>query len=573
MCYNHEKIYHHGADKVCKGRKDMKMLVSDAIVECIRLEGVDTVFGYPGGAVLPLYESLRKSEVRHVLVRQEQSAAHMASGYGRVYNTVGVCIATSGPGATNLITGLATAYMDSVPIVAITGQVESGKIGTDMFQEADVVGSSEAFTKHNYLVKNGEDIPRIIKEAFHIANTGRKGPVLIDIPKDIQKQHIDFKYPDSVDIRGYKPTIEGHIKQIAKIHERINQAVKPIICVGGGISSSGSKEDLVEFVSKTKIPVVCTLMGVDSFPNDNPYFAGLLGSHGYPFVNRAMNKADLVIVIGARFADRSTAVISDKIQNQHVIHIDIDPAEIGKNVKTHTPVVGDAGAILRQLNSNSYSNEISEWSEGIREERKKYMDENISRSFKEPGVNPCKFIRAISERLGARAIVTSDVGQNQIWTAHYIIAGNGRRYFTSGGLGTMGYSLPAAIGARFSADDDESITAIMGEGGFQMLMGELALLREHNLDVKVVIITNERLGMVRELQLNAYGNESYHGVEIGFNPDFMKLADAYGIKGYLVEDDSQIEDVLNEAYSSKGPCLIECKVNPDFPTLAHWRWK
>jgi acetolactate synthase-1/2/3 large subunit len=555
-----------------RGENDMKMLVADAIVECIRLEDVDTVFGYPGGAVLPLYESLRKSSVKHVLVRQEQSAAHMASGYGRVKNKVGVCIATSGPGATNLITGLATAYMDSVPLVAITGQVNSHKIGTDMFQEADVVGSSEAFTKHNYLVKNGEDIPRIIKEAFHIANTGRKGPVLIDIPKDIQSQYIEFHYPDSVEIRGYKPTIEGHIKQISRIHERINQASKPIICVGGGISSSDCKDDLIEFVSRTKIPVVCTLMGVDSFPNDNPHFAGLLGSHGYPFVNRAMNKADLVIVIGARFADRSTAVISDKIPDQHVIHIDIDPAEIGKNVKTHTPVVGDAGAILKQLNSYEYKNEVSQWSEGIREERRKYMDENINRSFQEPGVNPCRFIRSVSEKLGEKAIVTSDVGQNQIWTAHYLVAGNGRRYFTSGGLGTMGYSLPAAIGARFSAGEDESVTAIMGEGGFQMLMGELALLREHDLNIKVIVITNERLGMVRELQLNAYGKDSYHGVDVGFNPDFMKLADAYGIEGYLVEDDSQIEDVIEKAYSSHRPCLIQCRVNPDFPTLAHWRW-
>lgn len=551
----------------------MKMLVSEAIVECIRLEGVDTVFGYPGGAVLPLYESLRKSAVKHVLVRQEQSAAHMASGYGRVNNTVGVCIATSGPGATNLITGLATAYMDSVPMVAITGQVNSKKIGTDMFQEADVVGSSEAFTKHNYLVKKGEDIPRIIKEAFHIANTGRKGPVLIDVPKDIQNQYIEFQYPDSVDIRGYKPTIEGHIKQISRIRERIDQALKPIICVGGGISSSGCKEELIDFVSKTKIPVVCTLMGVDSFPNDNPYFAGLLGSHGYPFVNRAMNRADLIIVIGARFADRSTAVLSDKIKDQHVIHIDIDPAEIGKNVKTHTPVVGDAGAILRQLNSHDYSNEISQWSDGIREERRRYMDENINRSFQEPGVNPCRFIRAISDRLGEKAVVTSDVGQNQIWTAHYLVAGNDRRYFTSGGLGTMGYSLPAAIGARFSAGEDQSVTAIMGEGGFQMLMGELALLREHNLDIKVIVMTNERLGMVRELQLTAYGDSSYHGVDIGFNPDFMKLAEAYGIKGYLVDEDSKIEDVLREAYSSDEPCLIQCRINPDFPTLAHWRWK
>jgi acetolactate synthase-1/2/3 large subunit len=550
----------------------MRMKASEAIVECLRLEGVDTVFGYPGGAVLPLYEAMRKLGLKHILVRQEQSAAHMASGYGRVHNTVGVCIATSGPGATNLLTGLATAHMDSVPMVAITGQVHSKRIGTDMFQEADVVGSSESFTKNNYLVKNVQDIPRVIKEAFHIANTGRKGPVLIDIPKDIQDMEIDFSYPEMVDIRGYKPTIEGHSKQISRIVERINNANRPILCIGGGISSSGCAQELLEFVEKTKMPVVCTLMGVDGFSNDNHYFAGLLGSHGYPFVNKAMNKADLIFVIGARFADRSTAVITDKNINQHIIHVDIDPAEIGKNFKTHTPVVGDAGAILRQLNTFDYTSDISSWTDGIMAERKKYMDENLNRIWEFPGTNPCKLIKSISDIAGENAIVTSDVGQNQIWTAHYFLAGESRRYFTSGGLGTMGYSLPAAIGARFSADPGTTVTAVMGEGGFQMLMGELALVREHDLDIKVVIITNERLGMVRELQLNAYGNESYFGIDIGFNPDYMKLAEAYGLKGYLIEQDSQIDYVLRDAYSSNEPCLIQCRVNPDFPTLAHWRW-
>lgn len=549
------------------------MKAAEAIVKCLQLEGVDTVFGYPGGAVLPLYEAMRKLEMNHILVRQEQSAAHMASGYGRVNNTVGVCLATSGPGATNLLTGLATAHMDSIPLIAITGQVNSKKIGTDMFQEADVVGSSESFTKHNYLVKNAKDLPRIIKEAFHIANTGRKGPVLIDIPKDIQDEEIDSIYPAEVDIRGYKPTISGHSKQITRIVEQINNARQPILCLGGGISSSGCSKELVEFVEKTRMPVVCTLMGVDGFPNGNPYFAGLLGSHGYPFVNKAMNKADLIIVIGARFADRSTAVISDKNTSQHVIHIDIDPAEIGKNVKTHTPVVGDAGTILRQLNTYDYTSEISSWTDGIILERKRYMEENLNREWDAQGTNPCRLIKSISDKTGNKAIVTSDVGQNQIWTAHYFLADDSRRYFTSGGLGTMGYSLPAAIGARMAADPATTVTAVMGEGGFQMLMGELALVREHNLDIKVVIITNERLGMVRELQLNAYGNESYYGIDIGFNPDYMKLAEAYDIKGYLIEEDSQIDEVLNKAYETNEPCLIQCRVNPDFPTLAHWRWR
>jgi len=551
----------------------MKMKVSEAIFSCLELEGVDVVFGYPGGAVLPLYEAMRKSKIKHILVRNEQSAAHMASGYGRVNNTVGVCIATSGPGATNLITGMATAYMDSIPMVVITGQVPSKKIGTDMFQEADIIGSSEAFTKHSYLIKDKNQVARILKEAFHIVNTGRKGPVLIDIPKDIQDEYIDFEYPDTVDIRGYKPTIEGNSKQIIKIADRINEAKQPILCVGGGVNSSGCKDELLQFVEKTKMPVVCTLMGVDVFPNDNKYFAGLLGSHGYPFVNKAMNKADLIIVIGARFADRSTAVISDKNTKQHVIHIDIDPAEIGKNVKTHTPIVGDAGAILRQLCTLEYTADISQWTDSIQEDRRTYMKENINRSWDLPGTNPCKFITAISDIVDSHAIVTSDVGQNQIWTAHYYSAGKDRRYMTSAGLGTMGYSLPAAIGARFSADKDTTVTAVMGEGGFQMLMGELALVKEHNLNVKIVIITNERLGMVRELQLNAYGTESYHGIDIGFNPDYIKLADAYGIKGLLIENNDQIDGVVKEAYSSDEPCIIQCRVHPDFPTLSHWRWK
>lgn len=551
----------------------MKLKVSEAIMACLELEGVDTIFGYPGGAVLPLYEAMRKSSIQHILVRQEQSAAHMASGFGRAKNSVGVCLATSGPGATNLITGIATAYMDSIPLIVITGQVHSKKIGTDMFQEADIIGASEPFTKHNYLINDKNDIPRVFKEAFHIATTGRKGPVLIDIPKDIQDEYIDFEYPNSVDIRGYKPTFTGNFRQVTKVVEKINGSSQPLICIGGGIDSSNCREDLYEFVTKTNIPVVCTLMGVDCFPNDSVYFAGLLGSHGYPFVNKAMNKADLIIVIGARFADRSTAAISGNNTHQHIIHIDIDPAEIGKNISTQTPIVGDAGNILKELNQQRYTLDIKNWTNSINNQRKEYMEENITRVWELQGTNPCRFMKAVSDYSVGKSILTSDVGQNQIWAAHYFSASGTRRYLTSGGLGTMGYSLPAAIGARFALNDNTKITAVMGEGGFQMLMGELALVKEHNLDIKVIIISNNRLGMVRELQLNAYGNESYYGIDVGFNPDFMKLADAYGIKGYRIENDEEIDEVLRNAYSSNEPCLIECKVHPDFPTLAHWRWK
>jgi acetolactate synthase-1/2/3 large subunit len=550
----------------------MKLKVAEAIVKCFELEGVTTIFGYPGGAVLPLYEALRQSNIKHVLVRQEQSAAHMASGYGRANNTVGVCLATSGPGATNLITGIATAYMDSIPLIAITGQVLSNKIGSDMFQEADIVGATEPFTKHNYLIKNKNDIPRVMKEAFYIANTGRKGPVLIDIPKDIQNETIDFKYPDTIDIRGYKPTYTGHARQIEKAYKIIESAKQPLICVGGGISSSDCKKELIEFVDKTRIPVVCTLMGVDSYPNDSPYFAGLLGAHGYPFVNNAMNKADLVIVIGARFTDRSTSVLASK-GNQHIIHIDIDPAEIGKNMKTNTPIVGDAKNILKQLSEYEYHLSNDKWSDNIRYSRESYIEENITKEWELEGVNPFKLIKSISDAADETTIMTADVGQNQIWAAHYFTASKNRQFLTSGGLGTMGYSLSAAIGAKFASGKVRTVVAVMGEGGFQMLMGELALVKEHDLNIKIFVISNSRLGMVRELQLHAYTKDSYHGIEIGFNPDFMKLADAYGLKGYRISHNDDIDSVLNEVFSKDEPCFVECKVHPDFPTLAHWRWK
>src|SRR6056297_738483 len=376
----------------------MKMNVAEAVVEQIRQKDTDTIFGYPGGAVLPLYEALRKSEVKHVLVRNEQSAAHMASGYGRSRNGVGVCLATSGPGATNLITGIATAYMDSIPLVVITGQVNSKSIGSDMFQEADIVGSTEPFTKHNFLVKKASDINKFLSEAFYIANTGRKGPVLIDIPIDIQEEIIDFEVMEEVDIRGYKPTFEGNARQIKRAVKKINNSKKPLICVGGGISSSNGREFLEKFVEKTKIPVVCTLMGVDSFDNDSQYFAGLLGSHGYPFVNKALNSSDLLIVIGARLADRSTSKYAYKA-NQSIIHIDIDPAEIGKNVKTQIPIVGDASKVLKTLNTFDFTLNCSQWQKEIKNSRIKYKTSILDYKEKNNKVNPCILIDKVSSKM------------------------------------------------------------------------------------------------------------------------------------------------------------------------------
>jgi len=543
----------------------MKKKVSELVVECLELENIDTVFGYPGAAIMPFYEALRKSSINHILVRNEQSAGHMANGYARTNDTVGICIATSGPGATNLITGVATAYMDSIPLVVITGQVDSKSIGSDMFQEADIIGATEPFTKHNFLVKKAKDIPKFIKEAFYLANTGRKGPVLIDLPVDIQNQLMELDYPEKIDIRGYKPTYVGNMRQIKKAVKEINKAQNPLVCVGGGIASSNSRDELELFIKKTNIPVACSLMGVDGFDNNSDYFAGLLGSHGYPFVNRALNKADLLIVIGARLADRTTSKYSFN-ENQSIIHIDIDPAEIGKNIKTHIPIVGDAKKVLTSLNQFEYKPIWEKWSEKIMKERESYFEKALNLNININKVNPCLVVREVSNLVKGNTIITADVGQNQIWTTHFYKASKNRKFFTSGGLGTMGYSIPAAIGAKFASPSD-TVVAMSGEGGMQMLLGELAVLRENNLDLKVIIFNNNSLGMVREMQENLFGENNHYSTAIGFNPDFMQLAKAYDIDGIQINNNDEIKTKLKMAFSKKGPCLIECKVDPKFPTL------
>ena len=541
----------------------MRIKAAEAIIKCLEAENVNVVFGYPGGAVLPLYEALRNSNIKHILVRQEQSAAHMASGFGRAINKVGVCIATSGPGATNLITGIATAYMDSIPLVAITGQVMSSCIGRDMFQEADIIGATESFTKNSYLVKDARELPRIIKEAFFIASTGRKGPVLIDIPRDVQEAIIEYEYPSEVIIRGYKPTLAGNPRQIKRAYELINKSQKPVICVGGGIRSANATEELKKFVEKTQIPVVCTLMGIDAFPNDSPYFAGLLGSHGYSFVNRATNDSDLLIVIGARFADRSTSMMHKSNHNQSVIHIDIDPAEIGKNVATKIPIVGDAKEILNNMLEFDYNLNTDEWMSELQEKRKIKINKLLTKDAK---LNPKLLINKISDRMGQSGIWVSDVGINQIWASHSFIVSGIKIFLTSGGLGTMGYSLPASIGAKI-ASPDTTVIASMGDGGFQMLMSDLALAREHNAGVKFIIFNNGYLGMVRELQRNAYDENSYFGITLGFNPDFMKLADAYSIRGMRISKDEEIDSAIAEMFKDNEPFLLECIVDPDIPSI------
>jgi acetolactate synthase I/II/III large subunit len=536
------------------------MKTAEVIIKCLMEENVEVVFGYPGAAIVPVYEALRKSDIKHVLVRHEQAAGHGASGYARATGKTGVCIVTSGPGATNLITGIATAYMDSIPLVAITGQVRSSLIGKDVFQEADIIGSTASFTKHSYLVKDAKDIPRIIKEAFHIAATGRPGPVLIDIPVDIQNIEIDYNYPESVSIRGYKPTVNGHKGQIKRALDRIKKSKKPLICAGGGIISSGASEELRTFVNKSKIPVVHTLMGKEAIENTSSYYVGLIGTHGNSCANKALSEADVLIFIGTRIADRAIPGANILDKDIDIIHVDIDPAEIGKNVESMIPVVGDAKNILGEFINGIVALDTDSWIEEINE----WKEKSVKRYSLESMVNPKYAVKLISDMLEEDSILVTDVGQNQFWSAHnYSIKGS-RKFLTSGGLGTMGFSLPAAIGAKVGKPDSK-VVAVAGDGGFQMSLPELGTIAQNNLNIIILLFNNSGLGMVREIQRNIYQN--CFGVELNANPDFIKLADAYGISGKRVYSNEELDEVFNEAISSGGAYIIECIVDPSESTL------
>ncbi|CAH2212793.1 biosynthetic-type acetolactate synthase large subunit [Tepidibacter aestuarii] len=539
------------------------MKVSDAIIKCLENEEVDTIFGYPGGAVLPLYESLRNSNIKHILIRNEQSAPHSASGYARSSEKTGVCIATSGPGATNLITGIATAYMDSIPLVVITGQVKSTCIGKDAFQEADIIGATEPFTKHNYLIKDANDIPRIIKESFYIASSGRPGPVLIDIPVDIQRQSIKFDYPENVNIIGYNPTYEGHTGQIKRALRKLKNSKKPLICVGGGVLCSNASKEFISFVEKAKIPVVHTLMGIGSLPCDSPYYVGMVGSHGHSYSNQIVRKADLLMIIGARIGDRATAGFNETNENIDIIHIDIDPAEVGKNINTNIPIIGDCKNILQTLVNLITPIVTEQWLLEINELKINYKKEN---PYYKNFVNPKKALKFLSDTVDEDAIITADVGQNQIWTAHHFEIKGNRRFLTSGGLGTMGYSIPAAIGAKLACPN-KKVISVVGDGGIQMPLSELGTLSGNNLNTIILLFNNNRLGMVRELQHNAYGKGSYFGINFEFNPDFVQISKAYGLTGKKVLSNEEFEQALKEAIQSEKSYLIECIVDPNFSTL------
>lgn len=535
----------------------MKMTCAKAIIEALKLEGVDVVFGYPGGAVLPIYDVLRSSTIRHVLVRHEQSAAHAADGYARSTGKVGVCIATSGPGATNLVTGIATAYMDSIPIVAITGQVPTEMIGKDVFQEVDITGATEPFTKHNYLVKNGKDLPRILKEAFHIASTGRPGPVLVDIPIDVQNTLIDFEYPDRAILRGYRPTYRGHYNQIQRTVRAIEESRRPVICVGGGVISSEAVGEVLELARRIKSPVVTTLMGIGAYPSRDPLFLGMIGQHGAQSANQAIEEADLLIVLGARLADRAIGSPNEFAKTATIVHIDIDPAEIGKNLSTNIPLVGDIKTTLRELlDYDIHRDDLGKWLKRVNE----FKDTSFS-GASDQGLDPIAVIEALSSSSTDDTIFVTDVGQHQLWAGKYLEINTPRTFLSSGGLGTMGYGLPAAIGAKI-ANPQREVVLITGDGSFQMNIAELATISQESLGIKIIILNNSTLGMVRELQQHNY-NEKYYGVKMTGNPDFVKLSDAYGIDSMRVERQEEIYPAIDEILRHDRAIIGEFVIDPD----------
>ncbi len=530
---------------------------AQAMVKCLENEGVEMVFGYPGVAICPFYDSLLDTDIKSVLIRTEQNAAHAASGLARVTGKVGVCAVTSGPGATNLITGIATAFADSIPLVCITGQVNSEQIGSDVFQEADITGAAESFVKYSYLVKNAEDIPQIFKEAFYIANTGRKGPVLIDVPIDVQNAPVrKFKYPDSVSMRTYKPTVKGHIVQIKKVIAELEKAKRPVICAGGGVLLGDAQKLLREFSHRHKIPVVTTMMGIGAMQTEDPLYFGMVGNNGAPCANRAMNEADMIIMVGARVADRAVNQPEIITKNKVLVHMDVDPAEIGKNAGPTIPLVGDAKHIFSDMLEQELDGDYSEWVVCLQEYEKTMTD---TRKPDPAFVDPAEFVRRLSDKMEQDAVYVADVGQNQIWSCRNCKIREGS-FLTSGGMGTMGYSIPAAMGAKLGAPGRQ-VVAVCGDGSFQMSMMEFATMRQYQVPVKIVVIANHYLGMVREYQQNTYKGR-YSVVELGGGPDLEKLAQAYGMDFIRLEAPDKMDEAIDAFLKDEDAVLMECVINP-----------
>ena len=534
---------------------------AEAMVKCLELEGIKVVYGYPGAAICPFYDELTKSDIHHVLVRHEANAGHSASGYARMTNKPAVCIATSGPGATNLLTAIATAYADSIPLICITGQVSTDQIGCDVFQEVDITGAAEPFVKYSYLIKNASELPRIFKEAFHIAGSGRKGPVLIDVPVDVQQTLINFSYPENVELRSYKPTVKGNALQIKRVAEALMTSERPLICAGGGVFSSDAQQELVALAEKSCIPVVTTMMGISLFPTEHPLYMGMLGMHGVKTANHAVNKCDTIILIGARVGDRAVRSPSFLAETTKIIHIDIDPAEIGKNIKTNIPLVGDCKTILKELAECIGNAERKEWLSELNTVKNTIPVENETEGF----VNPKMFMRKLSAALPENTVCVADVGQNQIWACNNFEMKKGR-FLTSGGMGTMGYAIPCAIGAKMASPDSE-VVAVCGDGSFQMQMMELATIVQEKLPVKIIVMRNNRLGMVRELQTKFYADNQTAVHLTEGNPDFTAIARAYGIEAECVNTMAEAEKAIERLSASKGAYFLECNVFKNESTL------
>ncbi|MDA8229064.1 MAG: biosynthetic-type acetolactate synthase large subunit [Desulfitobacterium hafniense] len=527
----------------------------DALVE----EGVNIIFGYPGGAVLPIYDALIDCPIRHVLPRHEQTAVHAADAYARVSGKPGVCLATSGPGATNLVTGIATAYMDSIPMVIVTGQVPTNLLGTDSFQEVDITGITLPITKHSYLVKDFKDIQRTVKEAFHIAATGRPGPVLIDITKDVLLTAGEVKaQPVKVDLKSYKYFSKGNSGQIEEAAKALAECQKAVVYAGGGIITSGAQVVLRELVERANLPVVTTLMGIGSMPYGHPNLLGMVGMHGTVAANYTVDDCDLLIAVGVRFDDRVTSGLGHRFATKaKIIHIDIDPAEIGKVVRANIPIVGDALLVLKELLNKVKPPELSKWWEQIHEWQKQnpLLDQGRDR------LTPQMILEVMGELGGKDAVVATDVGQHQMWAAQYYPTSTIRQFITSGGLGTMGFGLPAAIGAQFAAPD-KLVFLVSGDGSLQMSIQELATLVQYKLPIKIILMDNGVLGLVRQLQ-RLFCEERYSQIQLNNNPDFIKIADAYGILGIRVTSPEEVSDAIQKAIDYQGPVLIDFIISPD----------
>ena len=535
------------------------------LLECLSRLGINEIFGYPGGAVIPIYDELYSfKEIKHYFARHEQGAVHEADGYARSTGKVGACLATSGPGATNLVTGIMTAHMDSIPLLVITGQVSSSLLGKDAFQESDIVGITVPITKNNYLVQDIKDLPRILKEAYYIASTGRPGPVLVDIPRDIQLQEIPYDefnkiYENHFSLEGYNPVYEGHKGQIKTAIKMIKDSKKPLIIAGAGILKAYAYEELKEFVEKTNIPVAMTLLGLGSFPGNHELALGMIGMHGTTYANYAANEADLIIAAGMRFDDRVTGNPQKFVPNAKIIHIDIDPAEIGKNKLIDVPIVGDLKNVLTDLNEKAPKVSYDEWLKQIKKWKKEYS--LTYRKTEDDILIPQEILSEIDKITKGNVIVATDVGQHQMWAAQFLTFNNPYSILTSGGAGTMGFGLPAAIGAQV-ANPNKKVLAVVGDGGFQMTFQELMLIKEYNLPVKIFIINNSYLGMVRQWQ-ELFHEKRYSSVDLSYNPDFIKIGEAYGIKSIQLNNKKDLKKNLKKILESDEAVLVECIVEKE----------